>query len=58
MVLLNLNSTYDKADFYLAQSFSRTEYQREGLYKMEFMQIILTEKEKALVLKTSVSKEV
>ena len=25
--------TYDKADFYLAQSFSRTEYQREGLYK-------------------------
>ncbi len=25
--------TYDKADFYLAQSFSRTEYQREGLYR-------------------------
>ena len=25
--------TYDRADFYLAQSFSRTEYQREGLYK-------------------------
>ncbi len=25
--------TYDKADFYLAQSFTRTEYQREGLYK-------------------------
>jgi hypothetical protein len=25
--------TYDKVDFYLAQNFSRTEYQREGLYK-------------------------
>jgi len=25
--------TYDKADFYLAQSFSRTEYQREGIYR-------------------------
>lgn len=25
--------TYDKANFYLAQSFSRTEYQREGLYQ-------------------------
>jgi hypothetical protein len=25
--------TYDKVDFYLAQSFARTEYQREGLYK-------------------------
>lgn len=25
--------TYDKADFYLAQSFSRSEYQREGLYR-------------------------
>lgn len=25
--------TYKKADFYLAQSFSRSEYQREGLYK-------------------------
>lgn len=25
--------TYDKADFYLAQSFSRTEYQREGLFR-------------------------
>lgn len=25
--------SYDKADFYLAQSFSRTEYQREGLYR-------------------------
>jgi hypothetical protein len=25
--------TYDKVDFYLAQTFSRTEYQREGLYK-------------------------
>lgn len=25
--------TYDKVDFYLAQSFSRSEYQREGLYK-------------------------
>lgn len=25
--------TYDKADFYLANSFSRTEYQREGLYR-------------------------
>ena len=25
--------TYDRADFYLAQSFSRTEYQREGLYR-------------------------
>ena len=25
--------TYDKINFYLAQSFSRTEYQREGLYK-------------------------
>lgn len=24
---------YDKIDFYLAQTFSRTEYQREGLYK-------------------------
>ncbi len=25
--------TYDKVDFYLAQNFSRTEYQREGLYR-------------------------
>jgi hypothetical protein len=25
--------TYDKFDFYLAQSFSRSEYQREGLYR-------------------------
>lgn len=25
--------TYDKADFYLAQSFSRSEYQREGLFR-------------------------
>ena len=25
--------SYDKADFYLAQSFSRSEYQREGLYR-------------------------
>lgn len=25
--------TYDKVDFYLAQSFARTEYQREGLYR-------------------------
>ncbi|NBL65447.1 TonB-dependent receptor [Flavobacterium sp. NST-5] len=25
--------TYRKADFYLAQSFSRSEYQREGLYR-------------------------
>jgi hypothetical protein len=25
--------TYDSFDFYLAQSFSRTEYQREGLYR-------------------------
>ena len=25
--------TYKKIDFYLAQSFTRTEYQREGLYK-------------------------
>ena len=25
--------TYDKVDFYLAQNFSRSEYQREGLYK-------------------------
>lgn len=25
--------SYDKADFYLAQSFSRTEYQREGLFR-------------------------
>jgi hypothetical protein len=25
--------TYDKVDFYLAQNFSRTEYQREGLFK-------------------------
>jgi len=25
--------TYKKVDFYLAQSFSRSEYQREGLYK-------------------------
>ncbi|WP_396198156.1 carboxypeptidase-like regulatory domain-containing protein [Flavobacterium sp.] len=25
--------TYKKVDFYLAQSFSRTQYQREGLYK-------------------------
>lgn len=25
--------TYDKADFYLAQSFSRTEYEREGIYR-------------------------
>ncbi|MFC4741059.1 TonB-dependent receptor domain-containing protein [Flavobacterium ponti] len=25
--------TYNKVDFYLAQSFSRTEYQREGLYR-------------------------
>ena len=25
--------TYDKVDFYLAQSFSRSEYQREGLYR-------------------------
>ncbi len=25
--------TYKKIDFYLAQSFSRTEYEREGLYK-------------------------
>lgn len=25
--------TYDKVDFYLAQSFSKTEYQREGLYR-------------------------
>ncbi len=25
--------TYNKFDFYLAQSFSRTQYQREGLYK-------------------------
>ncbi len=25
--------TYDKADFYLAQTFSRSEYQREGLYR-------------------------
>ena len=25
--------TYDKADFYLAQSFARTEYQREGIYR-------------------------
>ncbi|MBV2196005.1 MAG: TonB-dependent receptor [Flavobacterium sp.] len=25
--------TYDKADFYLAQSFSRSEYQREGIYR-------------------------
>lgn len=24
---------YDKADFYLAQSFSRTEYQREGIFR-------------------------
>ena len=25
--------TYNKVDFYLAQSFARTEYQREGLYR-------------------------
>ena len=25
--------TYNKVDFYLAQSFSRTQYQREGLYR-------------------------
>ena len=25
--------TYDKVDFYLAQNFSRTQYQREGLYQ-------------------------
>jgi hypothetical protein len=29
--------SYDKIDFYLAQSFSSTNYQREGMYKMEFM---------------------
>src|SRR5690606_40534551 len=25
--------TYDKVDFYLAQSYSRSQYQREGLYQ-------------------------
>jgi len=25
--------TYKKVDFYLGQSFSRSEYEREGLYK-------------------------
>jgi hypothetical protein len=38
--------SYDKVDFYPAQSFSSTNYQREGLYKMEFMKRSLGKSEK------------
>jgi hypothetical protein len=29
--------TYNKVDFYLAQNFSSSMYQREGLYKTDFI---------------------
>ena len=33
MLLHSLNFRIKKIDFYLAQSFSRSEYQRDGLYR-------------------------
>ena len=38
--LLSFKFSYDVADFYLAQSFSKSEYQRDGIYKMGFMRTI------------------
>jgi hypothetical protein len=38
--------SYDKVDFYLAQSFSSTNYQREGLYKWNLWNDLFGKSEK------------
>jgi hypothetical protein len=49
--------SYDKVDFYLAQSFSSTNYQREGLYKNGIYETISLAKARSCNLRTLVSRE-